>query len=195
MREVFLDIETIPCEKGVWERLSERDDSLAKKAWSMTALDWSLGRIVCIGLVVDEGAQEAAECLAGTDETKLLTDFWKILRPADYLIGHNLIGFDIPFIQARSVINKVKPSRAIDLRRYSTAGVYDTMQVWSNWDRQRFPKLDLLATVLGLGGKSGSGDQVAHWVEQGDWARLKDYCMQDVRLTREIYRRMRAFGM
>ena len=121
--------------------------------------------------------------------------FWEAIHPDDYLIGHNLLGFDLPFIQARSVICKVKPSRGFDLRKYSTAAVYDTMQVWANWDRPKFPKLETLAAVLGLEGKSGRGDLVAKWYEANDWERIKGYCMQDVRLTRDVYRHFKEYGL
>jgi len=195
MRKVVLDIETIPCDKSLWERLGARIPSLEKVAWEDTALDWSFGRVVCIGLLFPEEANDRELCLAGPDEAELLRTFWAAIRPEDYLIGHNVLGFDLPFLQARSVIHKVKPSRTLDLRRYSTATVYDTQQVWSNWGRKRFPKLDLLAAILELEAKSGSGDQVREWFEAGDWERIRQYCMQDVRLTCGVYRRMREYGL
>jgi hypothetical protein len=195
MREVVLDIETTPCPEAEWNALLEKAPSLQKKERTESALDWSVGRIVCIGLIVLDAHQEQEHCFAGSDEASVLRDFWGAIRPNDRLVGHNLIAFDLPYIQARSVVNQIKPSRSLDLRRYSTAAVYDTMQVWANWDRPRFPKLELLAAVLGLDSKTGSGDQVAIWVEANDWDRVRDYCMQDVRLTRDIYRRMKQYGL
>ena len=195
MREVVLDIETIPCGADEWKTLSEKAPSLKKKLRQDSALDWSLGHIVCIGMFILEDGQEQELCLASPDEAEVLRQFWKMIRPDDYLVGHNLLGFDLPYLQARSVVCKVKPSRSFDLRRYSTSLVYDTMQVWANWDRQRFPKLETLAGVLGFEGKGGSGDQVAKWFEANDWERIKDYCLQDVRLTRDVYRRFKEFGL
>ena len=195
MREIVLDIETIPCGEDEWKAFLEKAPSLKKKLRQDSALDWSLGHIVCIGLIILEEGQEQELCLAGPDEADLLRQFWRTIRPDDYLIGHNLLGFDLPYIQARSVVCKVKASSSFDLRRYSTASVYDTMQVWANWDRQRFPKLETLAAALGFEGKAGSGDQVVKWYEANDWQRIKDYCMQDVRLTREVYRRFKEYGL
>jgi 3'-5' exonuclease len=194
MREVVLDIETIPCPEAEWQTLLSKAPSLKKKAREESALDWSLGHIVCIGIIILEDNREQEQCFAGSVESPLLRDFWAELRPNDFLVGHNLLAFDLPYIQARSAVNKVKPSRSFDLRRYSAAAVFDTMQVWANWDRQRYPKLELLAAVLGLESKSGAGDQVAKWYEENDWDRIKEYCLQDVRLTRDIYRRMKEFG-
>ncbi|MBI3933603.1 MAG: ribonuclease H-like domain-containing protein [Acidobacteria bacterium] len=195
MRQVVLDIETIPCGVAEWKALSAKAPSLKKKVREDSALDWSLGHIVCIGLLLLEEEREYEACFAGPEEAEVLRKFWEEIRPDDYLIGHNLLGFDLPYIQARSVIRMVKPSRSFELRRYSTLSVFDTMQVWANWDRQKYPKLETLAAVFDLGGKGGSGDQVAKWFEAGDWERIKEYCMQDIRLTREIYLRFKAFGL
>jgi hypothetical protein len=209
MRDVVLDIETAPCDKAHWDDLVKRVPSVAKTSFDRTALDWSFGRIVCIGLsitgragaagFVAQDANEAGApqeiCWAAADEAEILTNFWKAVMPDDYLIGHNLMGFDLPYIMARSVIAKVKPSRRIDLRRYRTDTIYDTMQVWCGWEAGKYPKLDTLAAIMGYDGKSGSGAQVAGWVEAGEWGKIKDYCMDDVRLTRAVYERMKEFGM
>ena len=195
MREVVLDIETVPCSKERWKHLVSRVPALGKRSWKDTALDWTFGQIICVGLLVIEKDQENELCIAGPEETELLRAFWEALQPEDIIIGHNVLAFDLPYLQARSVICQVKPSRDFDLRRYYTTTVYDTMQIWSNWNMPRYPKLDTLAAVLDLEGKSGSGDQVSKWFEANDWERIKQYCMQDVRLTRAVYRRFREYGL
>lgn len=194
MREVVLDIETAPCDPQLWEQIATRVPSIRKKGLERTGLDRSLGQIVCVGLIVLDGGTEREVSFVGADEGNVLKKFWAELKPEDYLIGHNLLGFDLPFLQARSTIRKVKPSRKFDFRKYSTSAVFDTMQVWANWSMDQYPKLDLLAAVLGFGGKSGSGNQVAEWAREEKWETISEYCMQDVRLTRDIYRRMREYG-
>ena len=195
MREVVLDIETIPCGMTEWKTLVAKAPALKRKLRGDSALDWSLGHIVCVGMLFLEEGPERELCFAGPEEAELLRQFWAAIRPEDRFIGHNVLGFDLPYLQARTVVCEVEPSRSFDLRRYSSSAVYDTMQVWSNWDRQKFPKLETLAATLGLEGKSGSGDQVSKWFEANDWERIKQYCMQDVRLTREVYRRFREYGL
>ncbi len=207
MREVVLDIETAPCDKAHWAELVRRVPSLEKIGIDDTPLDWSFGRIVCIGLSIGKPVSErgaAADFLedkcqelnwAGPDESSILENFWKAIQPGDYAIGHNLMGFDLPYIMGRSVICKVKPSRSFDLRMYSTAYVYDTQQVWSNWGRRKFAKLDTLAAIMGFAGKTGSGAQVAGWSAANEWDKIREYCMDDVRLTRAVYQRMREYGM
>lgn len=195
MREVVLDIETVPCADHEWRMLLAKSPALKRKLRGDSALDWALGHIVCIGMIFLEAGAEREWCEAGPNETALLRRFWSAIGPEDRIIGHNVLGFDLPYLQARTVVCQVEPSRRFDLRRYSTEAVYDTMQVWANWDRQKYPKLQTLAAVLGLEGKSGSGDMVARWFEAEEWQHIQDYCMQDVRLTREIYRRFKAYGL
>src|SRR5689334_1067162 len=154
MREVVLDIETIPCEKERWDEFVQRVPKLEEKfTLEQTALEWSFGRIVCIGMIVSERGADAGTfeelCFTGSDEAGILTSFWQVIRPGDYVIGHNVIGFDLPYIMARSVVCRVKPSRRFDLRLYTTDHLCDTQYVWAQWNRQRFPKLETLAAILG----------------------------------------------
>lgn len=101
-------------------------------------------------------------------------ELWKRLEHADRIIGYNTIGFDLPV-----------------MNRYY-AGDFLT-----------FPNLDLLAEihkVLGfrlklddvaeacLGyGKTGHGLQAVEWWRQGEKEKVKQYCLDDVRVTREVY--------
>ena len=202
MREVVLDIETIPCSPSDWNTLDDelkkkflRDEDSDEDARKRTGLDPALGRVVCIGLLFVTGGELQPKMLSGEDEPALLTEFWKAIEPQDYVIGHNVISFDLPFIRARSVVCQVKPSRKFDLRRFSSDTVYDTQEVWSNWEWQRRPKLALLANAFGLGKKLGSGGEVEDWYERKDWQTIERYCEQDVRLTYEIYQRMKAYGL
>lgn len=195
MREVVLDIETIPSGRAEWKALVARAPFLQGKKREDSALDWSFGHVICIAMIFRDKGRQRERCLAGPEEAALLRSFWAEVRPDDYLVGHNLLGFDLPFLQARSVVCRVKPSRSFDLRKFSKASVYDTMQVWANWDRHKYPKLETLAAILGLEGKSGRGDLVAKWHEAQEWERIKEYCLQDARLARDIYLRMKQYGM
>ena len=87
------------------------------------------------------------------------------------------------------------------------------MNVYYAGDFQTFPSLDLLEVIaqsLGfrvklddvaqatLGyGKSGHGLQAVEWWKQGD-QKIKDYCLQDVKVTKEVYefgKNMELFGI
>jgi uncharacterized protein YprB with RNaseH-like and TPR domain len=95
------------------------------------ALDALTGRIVCIGLRLDSGTQITELAISDEDESAILRGFWDAIAPKDVLVGHNILGFDIPFVLQRSWIHDIRPSRHLDLRRYYTCDIVDTMQLWS----------------------------------------------------------------
>lgn len=88
------------------------------------------------------------------------------------------------------MINQVKPSIDINLARFRSRPVFDTMAEWSNWDARNYTKLDVLARVLGVETKSGSGEQVASMWDRGEWEAVANYCLQDVYVTYACYCRM-----
>src|SRR5581483_9971709 len=91
------------------------------------ALDALNGRVVCIGTLIDDGENVVERTFTDRDERRLLSDFWDIIQPADLLIGHNVLEFDLPFIRQRCWILNVKPGREVNLRKYYTDEVFDTM--------------------------------------------------------------------
>lgn len=173
-RNVFLDIETIP--------LDPADEK--------GALSAATGRIVCICLLIDDGHDIVEQTFIDTDEEYLLSSFWSMLRPTDVFIGFNILGFDWPFVRQRSWILGVRPSRRVDLRRYYSNDLIDLMQLWTNWGGTKPISLEKLGNVLGIGGKSGHGSEVADWWNSGKLDRIGAYCQDDVRLTYRAFCRM-----
>jgi 3'-5' exonuclease len=164
------------------------------EAYAKSAFDGTFSRIVCIGLLEFSDQMEARSAIAwyGANERELLRQFWARLaqdRPTLY-ITHNGLGFDFPFIKKRSIINQVKPSVEINLAKFRTEPVYDTMAIWSNWDTRGWVKLDVLARALQVDTKSGSGEQVAEMWEKRQGRELAQYCLQDTYVTYACYSRM-----
>jgi 3'-5' exonuclease len=183
MKKLVLDIETIPI---TGEVLTEEE---AKKA----ALDALTGRIICIGfIVIDDFRAQSAVSIVSDDETKLLRGFWSMMRRENIksFVAHNGLSFDLPYIWKRSVINRVKPSLDLDLRRYRSDFVYDTMCVWANWEIRGNVSLNALAGGLGLGAKSGSGGQVLQLWREARYKDIAEYCLLDCWLTYQCYGRM-----
>jgi len=183
MRRMVLDIETIPAADEVL------DADEAKKA----ALDALSGRIICIGsIVLDEFKAQSASSIVSDDEPELLREFWSKLRSENVksFVAHNGLSFDLPYIWKRSVINQVKPSFPLDLRRYRSDFVYDTMCMWGNWEIRGNVSLNALAGGLGLGAKSGSGEQVLQFWREGQHRRIAEYCLDDCWITYQCYGRM-----
>jgi DNA polymerase elongation subunit (family B) len=170
-RTVVLDIETVSL-----------DPNLAKGA-----LDALIGRIVCVGMLIDDGAELSERAIASEDEAQIVTEFWNTIQPTDVIVGHNIHEFDVPFIRQRSWILGIRPTRTIDLRKFYTADVWDSMQVWSNWGFKKWVSLDALGAALHCGQKSGHGMDVAQWWAVRDLDAIKQYCLGDVRVTYLVY--------
>ena len=183
MKRLVLDIETIP----ISSELITAEET--KKA----ALDALTGRIVCIGfIIIDEFKAQTSVAIVSDDEAKLLNDFWSTLRRENIksFVAHNGLSFDLPYIWKRSVINQVKPTIQLDLRRYRNDFVYDTMCVWGNWEVRGNASLNALAGGLGLGAKNGGGDQVLQLWREGRHQEIAHYCLHDCWLTYQCYGRM-----
>jgi hypothetical protein len=214
--KVVLDIETVQASREEWARLAgkskeegahpfEEGDLFAageaeaqrhaeNELYAKSAFDGTYSRIVCIGLLELSDQMEARSAVAwyGSNERELLRQFWSRLaqdRPTLF-ITHNGLGFDLPFIRKRSIIHQVKPSLDLNLAKFRTDPVYDTMAVWSNWDTRGWIKLDVLARALNVETKSGSGEQVAEMWAKGQGTDLAHYCLQDTYVTYACYCRM-----
>lgn len=174
-RTVVLDIETVA--------LDPSDEK--------GALDAMTGRVVCVGMLIDDGREAKEITFAGEDEARIILGFWDALKPGDAVVGHNVLDFDIRFLQQRSWILGIQPSRTLDTRRYYTADVIDTLQLWTNWSgNKKGVTLDALGAALGCGRKTGEGARVAEWWAVRDIDSIKRYCGDDVRLTYRVYCRL-----
>jgi hypothetical protein len=216
--KVVLDIETIQAPREEWARLvgkchpdpasevalddldlfaageAEAQRLAEDELYVKSAFDGTFSSIVCIGLLEfsDQLEPRGAVAWYGGNERELLRQFWGRLaqdRPSLF-ITHNGLGFDLPFIKKRSIIHQVKPSFDINLAKFRTEPVYDTMAIWSNWDMRGWVKLDVLARALNVETKSGSGEQVAAMWGRGQGLELARYCLQDTYVTYACYCRM-----
>ena len=145
------------------------------------ALDAMTGRVICIGLLIDDAVNVAEIMFADEDERRLIDDFWRTIAPGDVIVGHNVQEFDLRFLRQRSWILGIVPSRTIDTRRYYTRNVVDTLQLWTEWSgNKKGVTLNALSAALGCGGKTGSGKNVGKMWAERDIDSIKTYCQQDV---------------
>jgi 3'-5' exonuclease len=204
--KMVLDIETVQAPKEEWAKLvgaelvREKDILNASDAeqqdrdYERSSFDGTFSRIVCIGTIAFSDAMEPQGAMAwyGGREKELLKQFWAWManvRP-NLFITHNGLGFDLPFLKKRSIIHQVKPTVEINLARYRTEPVYDTLAIWSNWETRGWVKLDVLARALGVETKSGSGKQVAEMWHAGRGKEIAEYCLQDCYVTYACYSKM-----
>ncbi len=108
-----------------------------------------------------------------------LTKLWPIIEQADVLIGFNSDHFDIP------LLNKYYPG---DISKIKSLDILKEIQ--KSYGRRM--KLDQLAEgTLGIK-KSGHGLEAIKWWKEGNIQKIIDYCIDDVKITKEIYDYARA---
>ena len=143
---------------------------------------------------IDAEGNEQAEAQALKEFLGLMSDFDP---ECDLLVGHNIINFDLPFIFQRCLANDIAVKPFIDLSEFNVRGVYDTMRGWWLGSRNRVA-LDDVAWALGIeSSKTGEveGSKVFDLYQAGKLAEIREYNLNDVRVTRKVYERLVAcFG-
>lgn len=92
-------------------------------------------------------------------EVGVLERFWetykKCRQQSENLVGHNIFGFDLPFLFRRSVIHGLDiPPEFIERGRFIENRTFVcTMQRWALGSTRDWVGLDALATALGFAGK------------------------------------------
>ena len=105
---------------------------------------------------------------------KELPKLWPILERADMLIGFNSDHFDIP------LLNKYYPG---DLTKIRSLDILK--EVKDSYGRRM--RLDQLAEGTLGKNKSGHGADATNWWAAGEVEKVRAYCLNDVKLTKELY--------
>lgn len=103
-----------------------------------------------------------------------LAKLWPIIERADMLIGFNSDTFDIP------LLNRYYPG---DLSHIHSLDLLTEVQKVLG----RRVRLDSLAQATLGRGKTGDGLAAVEWWRKGERDKVAAYCIEDVRLTRELY--------
>lgn len=171
---------------------------------SKTSFDGIYGRIACIAWQMDDGEVFSTE--DHDDEPTILRKFYGAVEQAIsvtyqkgigsnplIMCGHNIAGFDLPFLKARSIILGIKPPpgilRCMNAKPWD-ACIADAMLMW-NSDNQKRASMEKLCRAFGITGKGDfDGSMVAEEWLHGSREKVIEYCRDDVRRTREIYKRI-----
>lgn len=203
-RIITIDIETLPIDAAVEANLFWENE----EEFLNTALDGALGRILCIGYCEQNeiGKIISHGCFGWDefnrkfemDEPKMLTEFWDYLKgfdtDRDIIIGHNILGFDLPFIKKRSLIFGIEQTVNFSLYRYQKNPVFDTMLQFDSWVycKQGSTSLAKLAYAFGLENPKDkiTGTNVFEAFQAGEYQKIHDYCKADVKTTHLIWRKL-----
>jgi DNA polymerase elongation subunit (family B) len=104
------------------------------------------------------------------------TYFCDLLKEADLIVGWNHISFDLPVLQKYASYNLL------------TLPSYDIMVELAQVIGSRL-KLDNVAKANLGEQKTDTYQQFKHYYKDEQWDKLIDYCMNDVRLTDDIFRK------
>ena len=169
------------------------EEALAKGDGALSPVT---GKIVCIGLVSD--THEQVFCSDDEHEVIRLSYEWiSTLGEPITLVGHNLIGFDLPYLRCRSIVHGLRAplpvAKAWRAKPWSEE-VGDTMTLW-NPDRDKRVSLDKLCRLLGIPSpKEGgiNGGDVYGLYKAGELGKISSYCLADCRAALECYKRIQA---
>jgi len=103
-----------------------------------------------------------------------LKNLWPILERSDMIIGFNSEHFDLPIL-AKYYSGNLSRIRSIDLLK----------EVKESFGRRL--KLQTLAEATLGCGKIGSGLDSLRWWKNGEIEKVRKYCIEDVRITKELY--------
>jgi DEAD/DEAH box helicase domain-containing protein len=97
------------------------------------------------------------------------------------VVGYNIRGFDLP----------VMVPYGLDPQRLD---VFDIMYDLQTLTRQQFMKLEAVARGTLGAGKSADGLLAVEWWKTGQVQKIIDYCLQDVKVTRDVFQFGRQNG-
>ena len=209
MTKIIVDIETAPTSDPVIiariisrmkapakyskpESIAEwlADEKNQQEAIGKTSFDGAYGNIVCIGAAVGD---EAPFAVANVSERDILQQFFDIVRDviSPVFVGHN-VSWDLTFILKRAIVLGITPPASIVTAARSKPWAPQKIDTMRLWDEEKFVGLGELCDILGIESPKGEfdGSMVAAAYAAGRIGEIADYCLKDVRATRDVLRRL-----
>jgi len=175
------------------EKISTAKAEYYFEAMKRAALSPLTGQVLAIGY-----KRDAKVAIDDSTERQMLLRFWekfcKQEKAGGRMVGHNIFGFDLPFMVRRSwtlgLAHKV-PSTLIKQDRYWSPVFVDTMVRWRLGDYRKYVSLETLAKAFSVGGKPDgvSGADFARLWEE-DRPRAVAYLKNDLEITFQVAMRL-----
>ena len=219
-RFVYLDIETIPSQseelleefkrkvrapatfkkpESIDNWLAENRESAAKEQLAKTSFDGGRGHVCTIAWAKNDGKIHVEHAKTVDDEARIIAAFFKALDRyhSERIVGHNVAGFDLPFLMKRAICLGIKMPDRQSFPRNPKAwdkNVCDTEFMWAGGGNN-YVSLDRLCGILGVPGKDGfDGSMVAEAWAKGDHDTIATYCAADVDRVRRLHQHFLKAG-
>lgn len=161
------------------------------------ALDATTAKVLAWGYLTDDGGG-GVEMEHGENEKQLITNLFAEInqRPDYWWVGHNIFGFDLPFLMRRAWKHGI--AVPYNIQKLGSYGMQrscfiDTLWWWSQPSKPEHVSLDALGKFLGVGEKNGSGKYFAQTYREDKQAAL-DYLANDLKLTLAVAQKMNVMG-
>lgn len=190
-------------QESIDEWMRDNRESALKERLAKTSFDGLYGRIACISWAIDnEGVLSTTpemnerECI----ESFFYSVYHKsgmsyhggALHQSIVLVGHNIAGFDLPFLKHRAIILGIEPpasiKKAMKARPWDKE-VADTMLMWSQ-DRERRVGLSKLCRAFGIEDDDDIDGSMVAELWKSDPERVIRHCKIDVEKVRKVYSRL-----
>lgn len=217
---IYFDIETLPNQDASYrekvaneikppatmkkaetiaEWVANEKENAINEAVLKTSFDGGRGSICCIGWAIDDGDVQS---ITG-DESYILQAFFGAINAArkevfrystvkvePVFVGHNVSAFDLRFLFQRAIVNKIKPPTCIPFNAKSwDSSIFDTMTYWAGYGNR--VSLATLCDIFGIeSDNTHTGADVYPMYLDGKIEEIASYCHDDVRITREVYKRL-----
>lgn len=103
-----------------------------------------------------------------------LTELFKKLEHASFLIGFNIDKFDLPVLS---------PYYVGQIKQFATLDILEEVKKSLGF---RVALDDLARATLGIK-KKGHGFLAIDYFKNGNWEKLKKYCLSDVKITKKLF--------
>lgn len=126
----------------------------------------------------------------GVSEVEMISSFWRIVESIDRVVTFNGRGFDVPFLNLRSAVLKIKPSKNLMTNRFDKKLHIDLLDQLTYFGIIRKFNLDFYCHSFGINSPKShgvTGMDVKNLYEAG---RIKDvaiYCGEDILATANLY--------
>src|SRR5256714_9572890 len=220
MKKLVIDIETVgtPWEEHdsyVREYLMKgQTEDGAEETKRAGGLSPFRGKIVAIGVINIEDGRSCAlyevpgqteivyeragarTYISGT-EKQILERFWSFFENDSRFISFNGRQFDGPFLMIRSAVNGVTPKRDLVGYRYGfhpNCDLREALNFFGTVNARQFKfNLDLACKTFAVATSKREGldgRSVEAWYRAGRHREIAEYCLDDVRATKELYEKL-----